>query len=147
MRRVIILLFLMNLSIYSSSQTPPKDNTFEYLVGQRNMAEYSLDVCWYTLPKNVKLVKFSNGMSAPILQAYVINKSKFIGGKLENTSGLQTEIVDIKLMETPKTLIFNVMGKSFNMGFVLEKGALLKEEENYTTFYTEGVGIWKIYKK
>lgn len=146
MKKVLIMFFVVLISTQISAQKK-EDNSFEYLVGQRGLAEYDFDVCWHTLPSNVKLNKFSNGISAPILQVYVFDKKKFIGGKLENSSGLKTEIVNIELREIPKSLIFSVIGRDFNMGFTIEKGAILKEEPDYTVFYTEGVGIWKIYKK
>lgn len=146
MKKVLILFFAVLISTQIKAQ-PKGDNSFEYLVGKKGLAEYDIDVCRYTLPTHFMLNKFSNGISAPILQLYVFEKKKFIGGKLENTSGFKTKIINIELREIHNSLVFVVIGKEFNMWFTIESGSILKEGPDYTVFYTEGVGIWKIYKK
>jgi hypothetical protein len=130
----------------TNKKTEPDTNSFQYLVGTDKLSGYDLKVCKkQTVVEPVKA--FSNGRSAPILQVYVINKKNYVGGILENEKGKKTSIKDITLTPKENTLVFTVVGKDFSMSFDLNTGALLKEEELVTVFYTEQIGAWKINKK
>jgi hypothetical protein len=120
---------------------------FQYMTGSNEMPGYEIKVYYFSNEKIKPLKTFSNGKSAPILQIYVNNKSKYIGGILESEKGTKTTIKNITLVENGNTLLFTVVGKDFSMSFILENGCLLKEDDNTVVFNTEKVGIWKMNKK
>lgn len=148
--KTLLLLFAFVVVITQSNlkaQTNTYPDSIQYLVGTDTVPGYKLTVCSYPSSKIEPIKKFGNGQCAPILQMYVTNKNKYIGGILENEKGAQTIIKDITLTEDAPTLVFTVVGKDFSMSFNLNSGAILKEEEVDTVFYTENVGPWKINKK
>lgn len=146
-----------NTSTYSASYASANYDTsnrsekytFQYLVGTKDVPGYEMRVCTYSDSNNAvyKPKVFSNGKSAPILQMYVENKNKYIGGVLEDSSGNKTAIKDIILVEKGSTLEFTVIGKSFSRKMELSSGFLLKETTKETMFFTPGVGPWKILAK
>lgn len=133
---------------YDSEADSSKNKyTFQYLVGSSKVNGYSMHIQTYSTTNVAEVTTFKNGKSAPILQVYVNNKSQYTGGILEDNNGKKTTISDIKLEEKDSTLIFTVVGKEFSMSFNLNNGAILKEDESVSVFYTEKIGAWKIYKK
>lgn len=122
-------------------------NVFSYLVGSEKLVGYDVKIYSYatTDPKIIKT--FNNGKTAPVLQLYVIDKAKYIGGILEDQNGKTTIIKNITLEEKDSTLLFKVTGEAFSMSFTLSNGSILKEEEDLTIFFTDKVGTWKINKK
>lgn len=134
---------------YDTNTRDNNKNSFQYLVGTEVMPGYEVRVCTYS-DSNAAVYKpkvFSNGKSAPILQMYTENKSKYIGSIMQDSTGKQTTIKDITLVEKGSTLVFTVTGKTFSMSFDLSSGMLLKESATETTFYTKGKGPWKIFAK
>jgi hypothetical protein len=118
--------------------------SFQYMTGSDKIPGYDIKVL--SLEKK-ETKKFSNGKTAPILQIYVLNKNKYIGGILEDDKGNKTIIKNITLVEYNETLIFTAQGTLFSKSFNLENGSILKEEDKNTVFYTDKIGIWKINKK
>ena len=152
MKKICLTIFLAAVACFVNAQATnmekdtAKDKTsFQYLLGKQGVTD--LKVCSYSTGNEAAKKTFSNGRSAPILQVYVLNKSQYVGGILENEKGKKTVINDIVLAESGKTLLFTVVGKDFSMSFTLERGCILKESEDVTVFNTDGVGIWKINKK
>jgi len=136
-----------NKAVVNDTNKEDTKYTFQYLVGTDKVYGYEMKVCKY-YPSSVEPLKsFKNGKSAPILQVYVMNKSAYIGGVLENEKGKTTIIKDITLAEKDSTLVFKVVGKDFSMSFNLNTGTILKEEETVTVFHTDKIGAWKINKK
>jgi hypothetical protein len=119
--------------------------SFQYMTGSDKIPGYDIKVLSIEEKKETK--KFSNGKTAPILQVYVSNKNKYIGGILEDDKGSRTIIKNITLVEYNNTLVFTVQGSLFSKSFTLEIGSILKEEDNNTIFHTDKIGIWKINKK
>lgn len=119
--------------------------SFQYMTGSDKIAGYDIKVLSIEEKKEIK--KFSNGKIAPILQVYVSNKNKYIGGILEDDKGSKTVIKNITLFEYNSTLIFTVQGSLFSKSFTLETGSILKEGVNNTIFHTDKIGIWKINNK
>lgn len=120
---------------------------FSYLVGSENLVGYDVKIYSYASTDSEIIKTFNNGKTAPVLQLYVINKTKYIGGVLEDQNGKTTIIKNITLEEKDSTLLFTVTGKTFSMSFTLSNGSILREEENLTVFLTNKVGYWKIHKK
>lgn len=115
-----------------------------YMTGSLRVPGYKT----ITKTLNISTYTFTaSSVRAPILQVYVCDKRKFIGGILENNKGEKTTIVNMTLVETANDAKFEVVGKDFSRSFTLYEGEMLQEKSNFTIFYTEKVGIWKIYKK
>lgn len=144
--RFLLIMLLLNITtlIYSQNKkytSAINQNDFCYMLGKQGLPGYEPIQC----SKNINnIVIYSNGKSAPILQYYVSNQKKY--HFVENTMGEKTKIIDIKLFDVKATLLFIVSGEKFSMAFTLEDGFILEENDNNTTFYTENVGKWKIYK-
>ena len=117
---------------------------FQYVTGSDKIPGYDIKV---VSSSKKKIKKFSNGKTAPILQLYVLNNDKYIGGILEDEKENKTIIKNITLSESGKTLLFIVHGSDFSKSFTLDDGSLLVEGEKTTVFYTDKIGIWKINKK
>jgi len=115
-----------------------------YLTGSSQIGGYTV----VTKTMNISSYTFtSSSVRAPILQVYVCDKSKFVGGILEDEKGKKTTILNLRLVEFGKELKFEVIGKDFTKYLLVDDGEMLQEEKNFSTFYMSGVGIWKIYKK
>lgn len=145
MKTILLTVILLFSTITFKGQNKTNNQEwydFSYIVGHHDIVGYEPTYCSNKI--NIKPVIFSNGMSAPVLQYYVANKNKY--AMIENMSGQKTKLKNIILIPIGNTLFFSVVGNDFSMAFTLENGAILDETETTTIFYTENVGIWKIYK-
>ena len=139
MNRIILIALCITLCVLTNAQSNEK---FNYLTGNEKMPGYS--VTTKTCCSNNYNINKEDG--APILQVYVQDKALFVGGEIENTKGEKTKITDLTLKKEDKYSLFTVVGKKFSINLNTKTGYILKEEKDYTIFYSDGIGIWKIYK-
>jgi hypothetical protein len=89
----------------------------------------------------------SESVRAPILQVYVCDKFKFIGGVLLNEKGESTKILNIKITDSRDEFRFEVVGEKFSRFLTLSDGEMLFEDKTHTIFYMPSIGVWTIYRK
>ncbi len=148
MRTPLTLFLCIFFPIISIAQTSNNNvDNLPYVVGSESVPGYQIQINTVPSVKTENKQKFNNGKNAPILQTYVSNKKQYIGGILESENNEKTIILDILLIEQGSTIKFVITGKKFSRDFTLETGVILKETDKVTVFYTQGIGIWKIYKK
>lgn len=141
---IIIAGFATAQTNYNTSTEAPQLNIAMYIVGCETMPEYKVEIKTCSTEGQVIL---DNGKRVPALNCFIVGKDDYIGGEL--VSGKRTtEIVDI-FMESfgEEDVRFVVRGKTFDMGFTLINGIILKIEDDEAVFYTEGKGVWVINKK
>lgn len=139
MKKMFLATLYTIVCMFSNAQSKEK---FNYLTGNEKMPGYA--VTTKTCCSNDYSIKKEDG--APILQVYVQDKSLFVGGEIENVKGEKTKITDLTLEKMEKYSVFTVKGKKFSISLNTQSGYILKEEKDYTIFYSDGIGIWKIYK-
>lgn len=139
MKKMILVTLYTIVCMFSNAQSKEK---FNYLTCNEKMPGYA--VTTKTCCSNSYNINKEDG--APILQVYVQDKALFIGGEIENTKGERTKITDLTLKKEDKHSLFTVVGKKFSINLNTQTGYILKEEKDYTIFYSDGIGIWKIYK-
>lgn len=138
-KNLFILLTIFSTHLFSQVESCQ----FSYLVGSTKFPNYQLQTHNYDASNFKEVMK----KPAPILQIYTLKKYGFVGGMLHNENGKKTKIKDITVISNDKNTTFTVVGEKFSREFELNNGVILSEENKYTTFYTKGIGIWKIYKK
>ena len=138
---LLIFLFALTSGIISAQDTYKQ---ISYMTGSLRVGGYSV----LTKTMNISSYTFtSESARAPILQVYVCDKNKFLGGFIEDENGQTTKILDIKITNIDGGAKFDVVGEKFSKSLTTQDGEMLKEEKTYTIFYMPGVGIWTIYKK
>lgn len=92
-----------------------------------------------------------NGKVYPLWSQFVNDKSKWIGGILQdfgdsmNTENLTTKITDIELEKNGEdSAFFSVVGEDFACGFDVQYGGVTAGEEGYITFSGYGGHGWRI---
>ena len=139
MKKMFLMVFCTILFVFTNAQNKER---FNYLTGNEKMPGYT--VTTKTCCANNYNINKEDG--APILQVYIQDKGLFVDGEIENVKGEKTKIKDLTLEKFDKYSIFTVKGKKFSINLNTQTGYILKEEKDYTIFYSDGIGIWKIYK-
>lgn len=142
MKKLVFLLCLAIMSCTMSSQEHGKQ--INYLTGSSIIPGYAvvtktMDIASYTFT--------SESVRAPILQVYVCDKSKFIGGTLLNEKGEETKILNLKIHDSSGEFKFEVVGEKFSRFLNLSDGEMLLEDKTHTVFYMPSFGVWTIYRK
>jgi len=151
--KTILLIFLLILTasaycqdttlLVRANKTKIKDGYVPYVVGSNKIKGYAIEIRSCPLDEGVIL---ENGRRIAGLSCIVTDKSQYVGGTL-TFKKKETEILDMKVQTVGNEVRFVVTGKDFNMELTLSNGAILKMEDDVTTFFTKGKGIWSIAKK
>jgi len=133
-------------SYYPSNISVPEFDGKEYVpyvVGSHTIPGYELEIRVCSLDEAI----LSNGKRIAGLSCIITEEESYVGGDLI-FDGDTTTIVSVKAVAKGSDgAEFVVTGKDFTMKFNLSDGHILKLENDYTTFNTEGVGVWTITKK
>lgn len=153
MKRLLIALIFAIPSFSATSQDTTvnkqisagyiSEGNVPYIVGSYNVPGYNKIEIRYCPSDGAKL---SNGKSIAGLSCVIADKMDYFGGSFI-FDGDTTTILDIRAIPIGNSGRFEVVGKSFTMGFELSKGTILALENEYATFKTEGEGLWEIRKK
>lgn len=141
MKKGMVLMLCVFMTMISWAQSTPQK--FPYIIGTDKIPGYTVETKTCCLGSYV----IDTQRRAPIIQYYVLNKSKFLKGTLSDEKQNKTEIIDIKFEDTEGESVFTVVGKKFSRSFTLRTWMILKESDVYTIFYTDKIGAWTINKK
>jgi hypothetical protein len=136
---------LKSYSVYypNANFKPIADGQIPYIIGSSVVPGYDIEIRTCPADENVTL---SNGRKIAGLSCILLEKTDYIGGNL--ISGKDTTVItNVVITPTEDGAIFAVTGEKFSMDFTLSTGTILKLEDNYTVFNTDGKGIWSIVKK
>jgi len=127
---------VVSTSLADSGQVP-------YIVGSCVIPGYDVEI--RTCPAD-ESIELPNGRRIAGLSCILLDKNEYLGGKLIFNNDTTT-ITDVVITPTEDGAIFHVIGKKFSMDFTLTTGTILKLEDTYTVFNTDGRGIWTIFKR
>jgi len=132
-------------TVYQSTGTDTytSEGTLPYLVGACDISGYDIETRVCTDDETVTL---SNGRKIAGLSCIIFDTPEYIGGEMV-FNGDTTVVKNIEVAPVADCAVFTVTGEDFTMSFTLKTGIILKYESDYTTFNTEGRGIWTIHKK
>lgn len=136
---------LSNYTVYYPNvSTSSIDKAYvPYIVGSLEIPGYGLEIRTCSADESIEL---PNGRRIAGLSCILLDKSEYVGGELVFNSDTTT-ITDVVITPTEDGAIFRVIGNKFSMDFTLSTGIILRLEDNYTVFNTDGKGVWTIFKK
>lgn len=135
---------LVSYAVYKTNVSPfVEDGQVSYIVGSCLIPGYDIEIRTCSIDESITL---PNGRRIAGISCILLDKSDYIGGNLIFNKDT-TIITDVVITPTLDGAIFQVIGKKFSMDFTLITGHILRLEDNYTVFNTDGKGIWSIYKK
>jgi len=128
---------------YQANKIIVDNGEIPYLVGSSTIPGYELEIRSCPIDESVTL---SNGRRIGGLNCILVDKDDYIGGEII-FNGNSTKIISISIITKGNDAEFIVNGENFSMSLTLSNGTILELEDNYSTFNTNNIGIWSIYKK